>query len=98
MLEDVLGLEIGLQLQELSVIPPVLVGLQEQDKKLLETNWHLGTKLKIFWNLFFSYLERQRSAFQSRSWSRPGMQQVPWEERRLILSGSIFPVSCSAGM
>ena len=47
------GLHIGLRLQEFSVKTPVLVGLQEQDEKLLETNWQLGTKSMISWNLFF---------------------------------------------
>ena len=41
------GLQIGPQLQELSVITLVLVGLQEQDEKLMEANWQLGTKSMI---------------------------------------------------
>ena len=75
---------------------PVLVGLQDQDEKLLETNWQLGTRLMISWN-FFSFLSgKAKMCISVKVLVQTGMQQVPWEEQRQTLSGSLFPVSCSA--
>ena len=61
----------------------------------METNWHLGTKLKIFWNFFFLILKCKEVHFSQG----PGPDRHaagPLGRTEADPFESLFPVSCSA--